>query len=135
MRRKTVIARSAIGETGAGSLLALLFVAVALGVLGWLTVVGQIGSKQLEAQALADRIALAADDALRGKTAAAPCELANQISAENSAVLDTCRIVESKVFIELHIYIDFSFSQKAVTLGVRASAAAEPARQESNKSF
>jgi secretion/DNA translocation related TadE-like protein len=135
VRRKTIIARSAIGETGAGSLLALAFVAVALSVLGWLTVVGQIGSKQLEAQALADRIALAADDALRGKTAAAPCELANQISAENSAVLDTCRIVESKVFIELHIYIDFSFSQKAVTLGVRASAAAEPARQESNKSF
>lgn len=135
MRRKTIANRGAFGERGAGTILALSLVVAALGVLGWAAIAGQIGSKQLEAQALADRIALAADDALRGKTAAAPCELANQISSENSAVLDTCRIVESKVFIELHSYIDFSFSRKAVTLGVRASAAAEPAGQKSNKSF
>ena len=117
---------SLAGARGAGTVLALGLVAVALAVLGWVSVAGQIGSKQLEAQALADRVALAADDALRGKTATAPCDLANQISAENSAVLDTCRIVETKVFIELHIYIDFFFSQKAVTLSLKASAAAEP---------
>lgn len=121
MRRKAIK-----DEAGAGTVLAIGLVAVALAVLGWVSVAGQLGGKQLEAQALADRIAMAADDALRGKTATAPCDLANQISAENSAVLDTCRIVETKVFIELHIYIDFFFSQKAVTLSLKASAAAEP---------
>jgi secretion/DNA translocation related TadE-like protein len=114
------------GEAGAGTVLALGLIAAALAVLGWVSVGSLVGSKQLEAQALADRVALAADDALRGKIAGAPCELANQISAENSAELDTCRIVERKVLIELHIYIDFSFLQKTATLSVKASAAAEP---------
>jgi secretion/DNA translocation related TadE-like protein len=113
-------------ERGAGTVLALGFIAVALVVLGWVSVAGQIGNRQLEAQALADRIALEANDALRGKVATPPCELAKQISTENSAVLDTCRIVEQKVFIELHIYIDFSFSTKTATLSLQASAAAEP---------
>ena len=128
MRRETVISftRWLAPERGAGTALSLSFVGIALAALTWVSLAGQVATKQLEAQALADRVALAADDTLRGKSATAPCELANLISAENSAVLDTCRIVETKVFIELHIYIDFFFSQKAVTLSLKASAAAEP---------
>ncbi len=118
-----------LGERGAGTVLAITFVAAALAVAVWVGVAGQIAGRQLEAQALADRIALAADDALRGKTPTPPCDLANRLAAENSAVLDTCRIVENKVFIELHIYIDFSFSTKTATLSLQASAAAEPATQ------
>ncbi len=129
MRSKTIEPHPCAGERGAGTVLGLAIVAVAVSVLLWVCAASLIGSKQLEVQALADRIALAADDALRGKTPTPPCDLAKQISAENSAQLDTCRIVENKVFIELHIYIDFSFSTKTATLSLQASAAAEPAGQ------
>lgn len=116
-------------QQGAGTVLALGLVAAALAMLSWVSVAGFIGTKQLEAQALADRIALVADDTLRGKGTTPPCELAKQISLKNSAELDTCRIVESEVFIKLHIYIDFSFSTKTATLSLQASAAAKPSRQ------
>lgn len=115
-------------QRGAGTLLSLGIVGVALAVLMLISVAGHVGSKQLEVQALADRIALVSDDALRGKTPTPPCQLAEEISAKNSAELDTCRIVERKVFIELHIYIDFSFLKKTATLSLKASAAAEPLR-------
>ncbi|MEY4368050.1 MAG: hypothetical protein RLZ28_1465, partial [Actinomycetota bacterium] len=55
-----------------------------------------------------------------------PCQLAKEISAENHAKLDTCRIVESKVLIELHIYMSFGFSTNVEALRLNASAAAEP---------
>jgi secretion/DNA translocation related TadE-like protein len=122
-------------EKGAGTVLALGLVAAALAMLAWVSVASYIGTRQLEVQALADRIALAADDALRGKETTPPCELAKEISEQNSAELDTCRIVESEVSIKLHIYIDFSFSQKTVTLSLHASAAAEPVGQKSFKGF
>lgn len=122
-------------ERGAGTVLALALIAAALAVLGWVSLSSFIGTKQLEVQALADRIALAADDALRGRGAAPPCELAKEISSKNSAELDTCRIVEKKVSIKLHIYIDFSFLLKTATLSLQASAAAEPVGQESSKGF
>jgi secretion/DNA translocation related TadE-like protein len=116
-------------ERGAGTVLALGLIAASVAALSWVCVTVAIGSKQLEAQALADRIALVADDALRGKGTGAPCDIARQVSEANSAELDSCRIVEQKVSIKLHIYIDFSFSAKTATLSLQASAAAEPGRQ------
>jgi secretion/DNA translocation related TadE-like protein len=122
----TLIRARFSGENGAGTVLALGLVAVALAVVTWVSLATSMGVKQLELQALADRIALTADDALRGKISGAPCELAKEISAELDAKLDTCRIVESKVFIELHIYMSFGFSTNIEALRLNASAAAEP---------
>ena len=122
----TLIRARLAGEKGAGTVLALGLVAVALAIVGWVSIATSMGRKQLELQALADRIALVADDALRGKIARPPCELAKEISAELDAKLDTCRIVESKVFIELHIYMSFGFSTNVEALRLNASAAAEP---------
>ena len=116
-------------ERGAGTVLALSLVAVALGVLTWVSIATHIATKQLEAQALADRVALAADESLRGKGEGPPCELAKRISEQNGGQLDRCRIVERKVVRELHIYIDFSFSTKTATLSLQASASAEPVGQ------
>ena len=111
---------------GAGTVLALMVVSAALATLSWVSVSVAIGKGQLEAQALADQIALAADDALRGKTATAPCQLAKQISANNSAELDSCRIVEQKVSIKLHLYRGFGFSAKSFKLSLQAAAEAAP---------
>jgi len=114
-------------DCGAGTVLALGLIAVALSVFALVASAVSVGRAQLEAQALADRIVLAADDALRGALPTPPCRLASQISAESSAELDTCRIVEKKVFIELHLYRGFGFSANALKLRVQASAAAAPA--------
>ena len=126
MRRKAIGTLKICDDSGAGTVLALALVGASLAAVGWVSVATRAGVQQLELQALADRLALTADEALRGKIAKAPCELAKEISVENHVNLDTCRIVESKVLIELHTYVSLGVSIKVEPFRLKASAAAEP---------
>lgn len=126
MRRKAVGVFKVGGDSGAGTVLALALIGASLAAVGWVSVATRAGVQQLELQALADRLAIAADEALRGKFAKAPCELAKEISVENHVNLDTCRIVETKVLIELHTYVSLGVSIKVEPFRLKASAAAEP---------
>jgi secretion/DNA translocation related TadE-like protein len=126
VRRKAVGVFKVGGDSGAGTVLALALIGASLAAVGWVSVATRAGVQQLELQALADRLAIAADEALRGKFAKAPCELAKEISVENHVNLDTCRIVETKVLIELHTYVSLGVSIKVEPFRLKASAAAEP---------
>jgi secretion/DNA translocation related TadE-like protein len=89
-------------ENGAGTILALAVVSLAVTLL----IVSQSLAfnllSNLRLQATADSIAVAAADSLRGLSLGFPCEVAEQMSVANMANLVECRIVGLEVFITVH---------------------------------
>jgi secretion/DNA translocation related TadE-like protein len=90
------------GENGAGTILALAVVSLSVTLL----IISQAQAFNLLAnlrlQAVADSIAIAAADSLRGLSLGFPCEVAEEMSAANMANLVECRIVGLEVFITVH---------------------------------
>ena len=89
-------------ENGAGTVLALAVVSLAVTLL----IVSQSLAfnllSHLRLQATSDSIAVAAADSLRGLSLGFPCEVAEQISVANMVNLVECRIVGLEVFITVH---------------------------------
>ena len=100
--RLTTPPRPNENENGAGTVLALAVVSLAVSLL----IVSQSLAfnllSNLRLQATADSIAVAAADSLRGLSLGFPCEVAEQISVANMVNLDECRIVGLEVFIIVH---------------------------------
>ena len=58
---------------------------------------------QRRVEVLADQIAIAADDSLRGLSTGIPCDVARHLAGQNMAFLDECRIVGFEAFVKVHI--------------------------------
>ena len=89
------------GESGAGSVLAIGFVAGACALLVACGAVTRLAVDRVWLQAHTDQIALMAEDSLRGLSTGFPCELAGQEAARFALTLDTCRILNSEAWIVL----------------------------------
>lgn len=89
-------------ENGAGTVLALAVVSLAVTLLMVSQSLAFNLLSNLRLQATADSIAVAAADSLRGLSLGFPCEVAEQISVANMVNLDECRIVGLEVFVTVH---------------------------------
>ena len=89
-------------ENGAGTVLALAVVSLAVTLLMVSQSLAFNLLSNLRLQATADSIAVAAADSLRGLSLGFPCEVAEQISVANMVNLAECRIVGLEVFITVH---------------------------------
>ena len=81
------------GESGAGSILALLLVLAALAGFAGTEYVANLALTQQRVQSQTDSIALAAEDALRGITTGYPCEVAQKAATSYMVKLGECRIL------------------------------------------
>jgi secretion/DNA translocation related TadE-like protein len=91
------------GDRGSGTVLAIAVVTLSVGCLAISQTVAFNLLAQARVEALADSVAVAADDALRGLTTGYPCEVARQIAERDMAILDECRIVGLEAFVNLHL--------------------------------
>lgn len=88
-------------DSGAGSALMVGFIAVAVGLLGLVSVQTTAAIEQVRLQAHTDQIALMAEDAQRGLITGFPCEIAEREASRFALTLDTCRILNSETWIVL----------------------------------
>ena len=91
------------GEKGSGTILALGIIALSVSALVLTQTVASSLLAEARLSAIADSIAISADDALRGLDTGYPCEIARSIASENMVILDECRIVGFEAFVKLHV--------------------------------
>ena len=90
-------------ESGAGSILALALIALCVSCFGITQAVALNLIKGARLDALADEIAISADDSLRGLATGYPCQVAHEIADLNMAILDECRIVGLEAFVSVRV--------------------------------
>lgn len=107
-------------DSGSGSILSLAIVAMSFSALG----IAQIAASNLlseqRLQAITERAALTADDALRGFSTGIPCDLVRAIAQQNMANVDECRIVGFEAFVKLRV--------QGIGIVLNARARAGPSR-------
>lgn len=81
------------GESGAGSILAIMLILTTLAAFSAATLAANLGLAQQRLQSQTDSIALATEDALRGITAGFPCEVAAKYATSYMVRLEDCRIL------------------------------------------
>ena len=91
------------GETGSGTVLSLAVIALSVLCLGVTQTLALSLLSGARLTAITESVALSADDALRGLITGYPCEIAEEIAAENVVILDECRIVGFEVFVKTHV--------------------------------
>lgn len=91
----------AIGERGAGTVLALGLVAAVVGVLVIMFSVTNRFVEQARLSSLADRAAIAGADALRGLVAGFPCKEAGDLATLEGASVASCTISAMDVLVEI----------------------------------
>lgn len=106
------------GERGSGTILALAMVSLAICLFSLSQIVALNLISQQRLQGVVDAMAVAAADALRGLNTGFPCPTAGQLGLNAGVELDTCRIVDSEVFISAH--------SKGVGIVLSANALAGP---------
>ncbi|CAB4560259.1 unannotated protein [freshwater metagenome] len=106
------------GERGSGTILALAMVSLAICLFSLSQIVALNLISQQRLQGVVDGMAVAAADSLRGLNTGFPCPTAGQLGLNAGVELDTCRIVESEVFISAH--------SKGVGIVLSANALAGP---------
>lgn len=90
------------GERGSGTVMALGFVSLSICLFGLSQIVSVNLISQQRLQATVDAMAVAAADSLRGLNTGFPCPTASQLGLNVGVRLDTCRIVDSEVFISAY---------------------------------
>lgn len=91
------------GERGAGTILVLAAIGLAIACFGVSQLVAINLIAQARIQTTADAAAISADDALRGLITGYPCEVAKQFAEQNMANLIECRIVGLDAFIGVEV--------------------------------
>ena len=106
------------GETGAGTVLAIGLIGASVLTLGLGHIAFSFTYTRIQNQSIADQIAMAASDSLRGLSGGFPCEVATSLANRNKVTLDECRLAGFDVFIRIH--------SDALGVAVAAKARAGP---------
>jgi hypothetical protein len=90
------------GESGAGSILAIMLISTTLSAFSAATLAANLALTQQRLQVQTDSIALATEDALRGITSGFPCEVAAKYATSYMVRLEDCRILGVSVRVKTH---------------------------------
>lgn len=103
MARRGSSSKLWLHDSGSATILAVSLMLFSIGAFAATQVlaIGLISQRRVEA--LADEIAIAADDSLRGLATGIPCDVARQLAGLNMAFIDECRIVGFEAFVKVHI--------------------------------
>ncbi len=97
-----LVRESLRGETGAGTVLAVGLIGAIVLAFGLGHIAFSFTYTRMQNQSIADQIAVAASDSLRGLSEGFPCEVATSLANRNRVTLDECRIAGFEVFIRIH---------------------------------
>ena len=103
-------------EGGSGTVLSISLIAVLVATLAFSQVAFSFTHTRIKNQNLADQIAVAASDSLRGLSGGYPCEVAKDLATRNRVTLDECRISGFDSFIRIHS------DALGISIGARARA-------------
>jgi secretion/DNA translocation related TadE-like protein len=103
-----------VESSGSGTMLGFSMLITGFAIAMSILLAGNLILANQRLQAMADEIALSAEDALRGISFGYPCEVAQAMSDRFGILLDTCRILNSETWIVV----------KQSTMGILLSAKA-----------
>lgn len=103
-----------VESSGSGTMLGFSMMITGFAIAMSILLAGNLILANQRLQAMADEIALSAEDALRGFSFGYPCEVAQAMSDRFGILLDTCRILNSETWIVV----------KQSTMGILLSAKA-----------
>ena len=89
-------------ESGSGTVLSISLIAVIVATLGFSQLAFNFTHTRIKNQNIADQIAVAASDSVRGLSGGYPCEVAKSMANRNKVTLDECRMVGFESFIRIH---------------------------------
>ena len=89
-------------EAGSGTVLSVALIATLVATLAFSQAAFGFTHTRLKNQSLADQIAVAAADSVRGLSSGFPCEVAKDLATRNKVTLDECRIVGFESYIRIH---------------------------------
>lgn len=113
---------NAVGERGAGSILALAILATIVATLLLIAPLCRALVIRSELTGIADAAALAAADVARGIVPGVPCEIAASVVASNGGVLDKCRVDGVIVTVRVRAVVLIFFVTATATAGPPATA-------------
>lgn len=103
-------------EAGSGTVLSVALIATLVATVAFSQAAFSFTHTRLKNQTIADQIAVAAADSVRGLSGGYPCEVAKDLAVRNKVTLDECRMSGFESFIRIHSDLF------GIPLGARARA-------------